>query len=176
MATTFKPNHRRVMDALTDLIQTEYSGTPVVFDNPSRFRSRSPQFFSLIAGESTMIQNYAGGSLREYQVFIRYYLRKPRLINYRQNIFEYMADRGERLIRLLNNNVKYEDSVNTYSELDTTFGTLADTFSNIVTYRWHNGRISDINYDPSRSASEDRRDLQIFEANFLCNVMELTND
>ena len=47
-------------------------------------------------------------SLREYQVFIRYYLRKPRLINYRQNIFEYMADRGERLIRLLNNNVKYD--------------------------------------------------------------------
>ena len=85
-----------------------------------------------------------------------------------------MADRGERLIRLINNKNKYEDSVNSFSELDTTFGTLADVFSSIVTYRWHNGRIGNIDYDPSRSAKEDKRDLQIFEADFLCNVMEIT--
>ena len=85
-----------------------------------------------------------------------------------------MADRGERLIRLINNKNKYEDSVNTFSELDSTFATLADAFSSIVTYRWHNGRIENIDYDPSRSDREDKRDLQIFEADFLCNVMEIT--
>ena len=174
MAIIFKPNHRRVVDALTDIIQTEYSGTPVLFEEPSRFVNRSPQFFSIIPGESSLLENYAGGSLREYQIFIRYYLRKPRLINYRTNIFDYMSDIDKRLIRLINNNTKYEDSINSFSELDTNFGTLADVFSSIVTYRWHNGRISDIDYDPSRSDAEDKRDLQIFEANFLCNVMELT--
>jgi hypothetical protein len=85
-----------------------------------------------------------------------------------------MADRGERLIRLINNKTKYEDSVNTFSEIASTFGTLADVFSSIVTYRWHNGRIDNIDYDPSRSEREDKRDLQIFEADFLCNVMETT--
>ena len=174
MAITYKPNHRRVVDALTDIIQTEYSGTPIVFDDPEKFRYRSPQFFSIIPGDATLLTNYSGGSLREYQVFIRYYLRKPRLIKYRTNIFDYLADKGERLTRLINNNTKYEDSINSFSELDLNFGTLADEFSSIVTYRWHNGRISDIDYDPSRSESEEKADLQIFEANFLCNVMELT--
>ena len=174
MAIIFKPNHRRVIDALTDIIQTEYQGTPILFEEPSRFVSRSPQFFSIIPGDATLLENYAGGSLREYEVFIRYYLRKPRLINYRTNIFDYMSDRGERLIRLINNNTKYEDSINTFGEVESTFGTLADAFSSIVTYRWHNGKINDIDYDPSRSDAEDKRDLQIFEANFSCNVMELT--
>jgi hypothetical protein len=85
-----------------------------------------------------------------------------------------MADRGERLIRLFNNNTKYEDSINTFSEIDFTFGTMADVFSSIVTYRWHNGKINAIDYDPSRSDREEKRDLQIFEADFTCNVMETT--
>ena len=121
-----------------------------------------------------MLQAYSGGSLREYQVFIRYYLRKPRLDNYRTNVFDFMADRGERLIRLINNKTKYEDSINSFSEIDFNFNVLADVFSSIVTYRWHNGRIDSIDYDPSRSDRENKRDLQIFEADFICNVMELT--
>jgi len=174
MAIIFKPNHKRVIDALTDIMQTEYAGTPILFENPENFRSRSPQFFSLIPGSASLLQNYSGGSLREYQVAIRYYLRKPRLINYRTNIFDYMSDRGERLTRLINNNTKYEDENNSFSELDLSFGTLADVFSSIVTYRWHNARIENINYSPTRSDLENKRDLQIFEANFICNVMELT--
>ena len=174
MAIVFKPNHRRVIDALTDILQTEYVGTPVLFEDPQRFRNRSPQFFSVIPGDATLLESYAGGSLREYQVLIRYYLRKPRLINYRTSIFDYLSDKGERLTRLINNNTKYEDENNTFSELDLPFGTLADVFSSIVTYRWHNARIAEIDYNPTRSESEDKRDLQIFEANFLCNVMELT--
>ena len=174
MPITYKPNHRRMLDALTDIISTEFVGTPVYYEDPERFKSRSAQFFSLIPGDSSMLQAYSGGSLREYQVFIRYYLRKPRLDNYRTNVFDFMADRGERLIRLMNNNTKYEDSINSFSEIDFNFGVLADEFSSIVTYRWHNGRIDSIDYDPSRSAREDKRDLQIFEADFTCNVMELT--
>ena len=174
MAITFKPNHRRMLDALTDIISSEFVGTPIYYEDPERFKSRSAQFFSLIPGDSSMLQAYSGGSLREYQVFIRYYLRKPRLDNYRTNVFDFMADRGERLIRLLNNNTKYEDSINSFSEIDFNFNVLADEFSSIVTYRWHNGRISGIDYDPSRSDRENKRDLQIFEADFICNVMELT--
>ena len=174
MAITFKPNHRRMLDALTDIISSEFVGTPIYYEDPERFKSRSAQFFSLIPGDSSMLQAYSGGSLREYQVFIRYYLRKPRLDNYRTNVFDFMADRGERLIRLINNKTKYEDSINSFAELDFNFGVLADAFSSIVTYRWHNGRISGIDYDPSRSDRENKRDLQIFEADFICNVMELT--
>jgi len=174
MAITYKPNHRRMLDALTDIISTEFTGTPVYYEDPERFKSRSAQFFSLIPGDSSMVQAYSGGSLREYQVSIRYYLRKPRLDNYRTNVFDFMADRGERLIRLINNKTKYEDSINSFSELDFNFNVLADVFSSIVTYRWHNARIDSIDYNPSRSGREDKRDLQIFEADFLCNVMELT--
>jgi len=174
MAIVFKPNHRRMLDALTDIISSEFTGTPVYYEDPERFKSRSAQFFSLIPGESTLINSYSGGSLREYQVLIRYYLRKPRLDNYRTNVFDFMADRGERLIRLINNKTKYDDAINSFSELDFNFGVLADVFSSIVTYRWHNGRINNIDYSPSRSEREDKRDLQIFEADFLCNVMELT--
>ena len=174
MAITFKPTHRRMLDALTDIISSEFVGTPIYYEDPERFKSRSAQFFSLIPGDSSMLQAYSGGSLREYQVFIRYYLRKPRLDNYRTNVFDFMADRGERLIRLLNNNTKYEDSINSFSEIDFNFNVLADVFSSIVTYRWHNGRIDSIDYDPSRSDRENKRDLQIFEADFICNVMELT--
>ena len=174
MAITFKPNHRRMLDALTDIISSEFVGTPIYYEDPERFKSRSAQFFSLIPGDSSMLQAYSGGSLREYQVFIRYYLRKPRLDNYRTNVFDFMADRGERLIMLINNKTKYEDSINSFAELDFNFGVLADAFSSIVTYRWHNGRIDSIDYDPSRSDRENKRDLQIFEADFICNVMELT--
>jgi len=174
MAITFKPNHRRMLDALTDIISSEFVGTPIYYEDPERFKSRSAQFFSLIPGDSSMLQAYSGGSLREYQVFIRYYLRKPRLDNYRTNVFDFMADRGERLIRLINNKTKYEDSINSFSEIDFNFNVLADVFSSIVTYRWHNGRIDSIDYDPSRSDRENKRDLQIFEADFICNVMELT--
>ena len=174
MAITFKPNHSRMLDALTDIISSEFVGTPIYYEDPERFKSRSAQFFSLIPGDSSMLQAYSGGSLREYQVFIRYYLRKPRLDNYRTNVFDFMSDRGERLIRLLNNNTKYEDSINSFSEIDFNFNVLADVFSSIVTYRWHNGRIDSIDYDPSRSDRENKRDLQIFEADFICNVMELT--
>ena len=174
MAITFKPNHRRMRDALTDIISSEFVGTPIYYEDPERFKSRSAQFFSLIPGDSSMLQAYSGGSLREYQVFIRYYLRKPRLDNYRTNVFDFMADRGERLIRLINNKTKYEDSINSFSEIDFNFNVLADVFSSIVTYRWHNGRIDSIDYDPSRSDRENKRDLQIFEADFICNVMELT--
>ena len=174
MPITYKPNHRRMLDALTDIISTEFVGTPVYYEDPERFKSRSAQFFSLIPGDSSLVQAYSGGSLREYQVSIRYYLRKPSLDNYRTNVFDFMADRGERLIRLMNNNTKYEDSINSFSEIDFNFNVLADAFSSIVTYRWHNGRIEGIDYNPSRSDREDKRDLQIFEADFLCNVMELT--
>ena len=174
MPITYKPNHRRMLAALTDIISTEFVGTPVYYEDPERFKSRSAQFFSLIPGDSSLVQAYSGGSLREYQVSIRYYLRKPRLDNYRTNVFDFMADRGERLIRLMNNNTKYEDSINSFSEIDFNFNVLADAFSSIVTYRWHNGRIEGIDYNPSRSDREDKRDLQIFEADFLCNVMELT--
>jgi hypothetical protein len=174
MAITFKPNHRRMLDALTDIISSEFTGTPVYYEDPERFKSRYAHFFRLIPGESTLVQSYAGGSLREYQVSIRYYLRKPRLDNYRTNVFDFMADRGERLIRLINNKNKYEDSINSFSEIDFKFNLLSDVFSSIVTYRWHNGRIENIDYSPSRSDREDKRDLQIFEADFLCNVMEIT--
>ena len=81
MAIVFKPNHRRVVDALTDIIQTEYQGTPVLFEEPTRFVNRSPQFFSIIPGETSLLQNYSGGSLREYQISIRYYLRKHREVD-----------------------------------------------------------------------------------------------
>ena len=90
MAIVFKPNHRRMLDALTDIISSEFTGTPVYYEDPERFKARSAQFFSLIPGESTLVQSYAGGSLREYQVSIRYYLRKPRLDNYRTNVFDFM--------------------------------------------------------------------------------------
>ena len=157
-----------MLDALTDIISAEFTGTPVYYDDPERFKSRSAQFFSLIPGESTLVQSYAGGSLREYQVAIRYYLRKPRLDNYRTNVFDFMADRGKRLIRLINNKNKYEDSINSFSEIDFNFNELAYAFASIVTYWWHNGRIENIDYSPSRSDREDKRDLQIFEADFLC--------
>ena len=174
MAIVFNSNHRKVVDALQDLVAAEFSGTPVLYENPETFRPRSAQFFSLIPGESRVLERYAGGSLREYEIFIRYYLRKPRLDNFKSNLFDFISNIGERLIRLVNNNNKYEDSRQSFSELTDTFQTITDPFVSITTYRWHNGRIETINYDPSRSDRENKRDLQIFEANFLCNVQENT--
>ena len=107
-------------------------------------------------------------------MFIRYYLRKPRLDNFKSNIFDFISNIGERLIRLVNNNNKYEDSRQSFSEMTDSFQTTTDAFGSIITYRWHNGRIETIDYDPNRSDREDKRDLQIFEANFLCNVQENT--
>ena len=34
MAILFKPNHRRMLDALTDIISTEFVGTPVYYEDP----------------------------------------------------------------------------------------------------------------------------------------------
>lgn len=174
MAIIFNANHRKVVDALQDLVAAEFTGTPVLYEKPETFRHRSTQFFSLIPGESSVLERYAGGSLREYEVFIRYYLKKPRLDNFKSNIFDFMSNIGERLIRLINNNNKYEDSRQSFSELTDTFQTITDPFVSIITYRWHNGRIETIDYDPSRTDREDKRDLQIFEASFLCNVQENT--
>ena len=174
MPITFNSNNRKVLDALRDLIIDEFPGTPVVFEDPERLRPKFSQFFNIIPGESVVLERYAGSSLREYEAFIRFYLRKPRLDNFKTNLFDYMSNIGERLTKLILNNNKYEDTRDSFSENLDGFGELPDPFVTVRTYRWHHGRIESIDYNPSRSDREDKRDLQIFEATFLCNVQENT--
>jgi len=175
MAINFRPYGKKVGDALQKVLRDEFPGTPVMYVDPAQYRATSVEHFGLVPGETQVLSSYAGGTLREYQFTIKYYIRKPRNTNHFQtNIHDFLSDKSERLIRLVDSNNKKQDENIFFGEYDQTFGTIADIFSNIISYRWHNGRITNIDFNPPRTPKEDKRDLQIMQADFLCNVMELT--
>ena len=174
MAIQYRKYGQKVADALQKVLREEWPGTPIYFVNRENYRAKASPHFGLIPGETTILESYGGGNLREYEFIIRYYIRKPRATNHFQvNIHKYLSDISERLIRLIDNKNKHEDTNIFFGEIVDTFGTLTDLFSDIIAYRWHNGRIININFDPDRTDKEDKKDLQIMEAQFLCNVMEI---
>tara|TARA_Y100000593_G_C4311934_1_gene338837 strand:+ start:826 stop:1359 length:534 start_codon:yes stop_codon:yes gene_type:complete len=174
MAIQFRKYGQKVADALQKILREEWPGTPIYFVNRENYRAVSSPHFGLIPGDTQVIESYGGGNLREYEFMIRYYIRKPRATNHFQtNIHEYLSDTSERLIRLIDNKNKHEDENIYFGEIADTFGEITDLFSDIIAYRWHNARISNVDFDPDRTEKEDKKDLQIMEAEFLCNVMEI---
>ena len=174
MAIVFRDYGKRVGDALRKLLLDEFTGIPTVFVDRDNYRSVPYSHFGLIPGDAKLLQSYQGGSLREYEYTIRYYLRKPRGTGYyKSNVFDLLSRKSERLIRLIDINNKHQDADMFFGEVDLTFGTISEPFGNVIAYRWHNGRVENIDFDPPRTDKEDKRDLQIMEAQFLCNVMEI---
>ena len=175
MAIQFRPYGKKVGSALQQILRDEFPGTPVSFVDRERYQATSVQHWGLIPGETTILASYAGGSLREYGYALRYYVRKPRSTNHFQtNIHDYLSDKSERLIRLIDNNNKKDDQNVFFGELAILFSLIPDIFSDIISYRWHNARIASVDFDPPRTDKETKNDLQIMEAQFLCNVMEIT--
>ena len=174
MAIQFRPYGKKVGDALQKLLREEFPGTPISFVDRENYRATSVQHWGLTPGDTEIIQSYQGGTLRQYGYTIRYYVRKPRATNHFQtNIHDYFSDKSERLIRLIDSKNKHDDKNVFFGELDLTFSLIADIFSDIIAYRWHNARIESVDFNPARTANETKNDLQIMEAEFLCNVMEI---
>lgn len=174
MAIQFRPYGKKVGDALQKLLREEFPGTPIMYSNREQYRATSVQHWGLLPGDTNVIATYNGGSLREYSYQIRYYVRKPRSTNHFQtNIHNYLSDKSERLIRLIDSKNKHDDQNVFFGELDLTFGSIPDFFSDIIAYRWHNARIESVDFDPPRTDKETKNDLQIMEAQFICNVMEI---
>ena len=107
MAINFRPYGKKVGDALQKILREEWPGTPVMFVDPEQYRASSAEHFGLVPGDTRILESYAGGTLREYSFTIKYYIRKPRYTNHFQtNIHDFLSDKSERLIRLIDSNNK----------------------------------------------------------------------
>ena len=152
MAITFENVVKdRVLDSLITLIKTEF-GMDVHLDPV--FQNRSPRYFNLTLNSDELVSLFASGQVREYEIEIRYYVQIGGGF-YKHTHFDEVSKTVERFKRLF-----APDNYASYSPSGT--------------YKWHDGQITSINYQPDRETEEDDSDLQITSITFQCNSLEAT--
>ena len=152
MAITFENVVKnRVLDSLITLIKTEF-GMDVHLDPV--FQNRSPRYFNLTLNSDELVTLFASGQVREYEIEIRYYVQIGGGF-YKHTHFDEVSKTVERFKRLF-----APDNYSNYSPSGS--------------YKWHDGQITNIDYQPDRGDEEDDSDLQIASIMFQCNSMEVS--
>ena len=168
MAINYTNAFKEILDALKEILYNE-TKLSVYFDKD--YQTRATQYFNLKPASSNVVTRFSGGSTREYNVEIRYYLRKG---NYEKHThIDYLTDTGERIARLFNDksnpsstNELFQGIIGQFSESNAQFGAM-------VAYTFHDGRVQDIDYSPDRSDAEELNDLHIIEFEFIGIVTEV---
>jgi len=116
----------RVIDNLHSLIANEFS----ILISLDVNEERPNQSFLLTPLSDLLIELLANGQTREYIIEINYQLTLSG--NYTKNSYKQLTEIAERMKRLVHNNISYSPSGN---------------------YKWHNGRIVNVNFERSESDS-----------------------
>tara|TARA_R100001244_G_scaffold108330_1_gene80183 strand:- start:236 stop:667 length:432 start_codon:yes stop_codon:yes gene_type:complete len=143
VAITYENVIDRVIDGVSDLLATEFPGTGIYFDE---IRGNS---FLILPGGDEYISSFAMGQAREYTLEIIYELRVEILS---KSKFKELTNIIERIKRLFapDNNSNYSPS---------------------GTYKWHDGRITSIDYSRDEESPEILRAILTFQ----CVITETTS-
>tara|TARA_Y100000004_G_C8779294_1_gene354253 strand:- start:167 stop:679 length:513 start_codon:yes stop_codon:yes gene_type:complete len=168
LAINYKNAFKKILDTLREILYNE-TKLKVHFDKG--YHNRDTMYFNIMPNTSSVVSRFNGGSTREYSATIKYYLKKG---NYdKHSHIDYLTDMGERVTRLFNDKSNatstsdlFQGILSQFSESDATFGTQ-------VAYTFHEGRIENITYDPSRDDTEELDELHIVEFEFLAIVTEV---
>ena len=168
MAINYQNAFKEILDTLKEILTNETKLT-VYFDKG--FKNRNTQYFNIQPINANILSRFNGGTTREYNVAIKYYLKKG---NYdKHSHIDYLTDIGERVTRLFNDKANaistsdwFQGVLSQFSESDSTCGAM-------IAYTFHEGRIENVSYDPSREDTEESEELHIVEFDFLAIVTEV---
>jgi len=168
MAINYQNAFKEILNALKEIIYNE-TKLPIHFDKD--YQARSNQYFNLKPTSANIISRFSGGTTRGYNVNIRYYLQKG---NYEKHThIDYLTDTGEKIQRLFNDKSNAVSTNDLFQGVLSTFADSNAQFGAMVAYTFHDGRIEDVAYDPSRDDTEEVDDLHIVEFEFEAIVTEV---
>ena len=168
MAINYQNAFKEILDTLREILYNE-TKLKVYFDKG--WKSRATQYFNIVPETSNVLSRFNGGSTREYSANIRYYLKKG---NYdKHSHIDYLTDMGERITRLFNDKSNATSTSDLFQGILSQFSESDQTFGSMVAYTFHEGRIENVTYDPSRDDTEESDELHIVEFEFLAIVTEV---
>ena len=168
MAINYSNAFKEILNTLAEIIKNETS-LQVHFD--TTYKGRNTQYFNILPISNSVVSRFSGGSTREYNVEIRYYLKKG---NYgKQSHIDFLTDIGERITRLFNDKSNASSVSELFQGILTQFSQMNDAFQSAVAYSFHDGRIESLSYQPDRDESEENPELHIVEFEFLAVVTEV---
>ena len=168
MAINYHNAFKEVINTLAEIIKNE-TNLPVHFD--ANYQNRATQYFNIKPISNSVQSRFSGGSTREYDVEIRYYLRKG---NYgKQTHLDFLTEIGERIQRLFNDKSNATSVNDLFQGILLDFSQMNSTFEQSVAYSFHDGRIETLSYQPDRDESEENPELHILEFEFLAVVTEV---
>ena len=163
----YQDQGKRIMNKLQQLIYDEFK-VAVFFDKNYAFHGTT--FFNIYQDSISNVQELAGGLLKEYLFRIRYYMTREGYARHTHH--EYMSNATERLMRLFKNCPAPIFDETTFSTYLTRFAYSVDYWNLITKYIYHSGMIDAVDYDPSRTPGEERKNLHIVEYTFRCHSSE----
>ena len=140
MAITYTNQIGTVMDSLEKLLEAEFN-LPVSWDEP-----KGTESFVLTPDGDALVDLISGGQTRTYTITIRYVMSKPGKF---ENVKTHLTKRAERVKRLF-----APDNYSNYSPSGS--------------YKWHDARISSIEYTQDEESPEIKQSDILFE----CTVQE----
>ena len=158
----------RIMNKMQELIFNEFK-VAVHFDKD--YAHRGTTFWNIFLNSVGDIQPYAGGLMRQYIFDIRYYMVREGFS--RHTHAEYLSNTTERLMRLMKNNPSPVFDETTFSTYLTRWAYSVDYWNLITQYIYHDGRIVDVDYNPSlRGQESDEANLHVVNYQFSCRSSE----
>ena len=168
MAINYQNAFKEILNTLKEILYNE-TKLPIHFDKG--YKGRANQYFNITPTSANIISRFSGGTTRGYSVNIRYYLQKG---NYEKHThIDYLTDTGEKIQRLFNEKSKAVSTNDLFQGVLSTFVDSNVQFGAMVAYTFHDGRIEDVTYDPSRDDEEESEDLHIVEFEFEAIVTEV---
>ena len=168
MAINYHNAFKEVINTLAEIIKNE-TKLPVHFD--SNYKNRGTQYFNIKPVQNSVVSRFSGGTTREYEDEIRYYLRKG---NYgKLTHLDFLTDTAERIQRLFNDKSNATSVNDLFQGILSQFSQLQSSFESSVAYSFHDGRIETLTYQPDRDESEENTELHIVEFEFLAVVTEV---
>ena len=156
------------MNKLQELIFEEFK-VAVHFDKDYTFHGTT--FFNIFLNSVGDIQPYAGGIIREYVFDLRYYLFREKYARHTHH--EFLSNTTERMMRLMKNNPAPKFEQTSFSTYLTRWSHSIDYWNLITAYIFHDGRIIDVDYNPSLRENESNKpNLHVVNYQFTCKSSE----
>ena len=146
MAITFTEVFRsNVLDPLIKLLNSEFNKLPVYHDID--FKPRGSFFIRIIPTSDSLEEPTVNDQSRNYNVLVKLYRRTPGPMTKRNN-YTQLVNYVDRIKRMIANNSNHRPS---------------------DVYKWHDGRISTVNYQPDLEEGEEG--YQVTDVTFQCAVL-----
>ena len=145
MAITFSQVFKsNVLDSLITILNGEFNKLPIFHD--VNFKTRGSFFLRMIPISESLEETTVQDQIRNYTVLLKIYRKTPGAVTKRNN-YTQLVNYVDRIKRLISNN---------------------STFKPSDVYKWHEGRISSVNYQPD--LEEEEEGYQVTDLTFECTV------